>query len=229
MSSANTKLHLEPTKGIKNLWWIIRRSNPSKPKRIVRVRGFKTREQARAYLSSKSGKRVTATPSSSTLAGLLEKYGKRRILKISRQLDIEDTRIICGTLDGMSQIELAKLLGVTQPSISHTLRTCCQRIAFLAQRSDYSNKELRQHFEGLKTGHYLDIPIGMMFLETGGQSLVAQRLGVTQGFVRYRICKLVEALIKRAKAQPNSRYPIFAELLSDSMAYSTLQHQIQTR
>lgn len=132
-----------------------------------------------------------------SLTGVL---GIEKTREIVRKLTPTEARIVLAILGGGSQTQVATSTGFSQPSICYYVATATKRIRFLVTRESYDIVKVREHLEGLfgestyPGCHYLDIPIAIMFIETMCQSTVADRLGVTQGFVRHRILRMMDFL-----------------------------------
>lgn len=135
-----------------------------------------------------------------SLLSLTGAIGIEKTREIVRKLSPTESRIVLAILGGGSQTQVASTTGFSQPSVCHYVATAAKRIRFLATRESYDIVKIREYLEGLvgETSypghHYMDIPIALMFIETMCQSTVADRLGVTQGFVRHRLLRMMDFL-----------------------------------
>lgn len=166
-------------------WWVLENGS--------RKCFFATRAEARLYASG--GLDVQPQQESSsrkTLLELCENYGTERIQSLYRKLDPLDVRIINFHLAGATQMEVARNIGLSQPSVCYRLQQVWCRLRFLLEFPEIDPKQMREDL--LDYFDDMDITILIMFVQTTCQSLVAQRLGVSQGFVRHRVIKAVGTL-----------------------------------
>lgn len=169
------------------LWWVREDG--------VRKANFRTRSEARIYANGGEGLPAQqASHSRDALSSLILRH-KDRIGNLLCRLDPIDIRILGLHLKGAPQAEVAHLVGLSQPSISYRLRHIVGKLEFLLAYPDLDPKKMREdltpHFEDS-----MDVTILVMFVETTSQSIVASRLGVTQGFVRHRLTRALRALMK---------------------------------
>lgn len=92
------------------------------------------------------------------------------------------------------QADIAEIFGVTQAAISYRLARGVYRIKFLLSIPDVKEEDMRRDLELIFKKIDIDILVGMWL--TTCQSVVADNLGLTQGRVRHRFFKAVEALAK---------------------------------
>ena len=90
------------------------------------------------------------------------------------------------------QADIAEIFGVTQAAISYRLDRGLQRIKFLLSIPQTTEDELREDLAEVFEPIDVNILVGMW--QTTCQSEVAARLGLTQGRVRHRFFKAVDAL-----------------------------------
>lgn len=100
------------------------------------------------------------------------------------------------------QADIAEIFGVTQAAISYRLDRGLQRIKFLLSIPQTSEDELREDLADIFEAIDVNILVGMW--QTTCQSEVAARLGLTQGRVRHRFFKAVEAL--ETHSEEDERY-----------------------
>jgi hypothetical protein len=98
------------------------------------------------------------------------------------------------------QADIAEIFGVTQAAISYRLDRGLQRIKFLLSIPQATEDDLRDDLSEAFEAIDVNILVGMW--QTTCQSEVANRLGLTQGRVRHRFFKSVEALKKLAADDP---------------------------
>jgi DNA-directed RNA polymerase specialized sigma24 family protein len=94
------------------------------------------------------------------------------------------------------QADIAEIFGVTQAAISYRLDRGLQRIKFLLSIPQATEDDLREDLS--EAFEQIDVNILVGMWQTTCQSEVANRLGLTQGRVRHRFFKSVEALKKLA-------------------------------
>lgn len=158
---------------------------------------FPSREKARKFARTYDHVHGGGMRSLLSLTGVL---GIEKTRETIRKLAPTEARVVLALLSGGSQTQVATATGLSQPSVCHYVSTATRRIKFLVTRESYDIVKVREYLEGLigETSypghHYLDIPIAIMFIETMCQSTVADRLGVTQGFVRHRILRMMDFL-----------------------------------
>lgn len=94
------------------------------------------------------------------------------------------------------QADIAELFSVTQAAISYRLDRGIQRLKFLISIPTVTEEDLRRDLADIFDSIDVDILVGMWL--TTCQSEVASKLELTQGRVRHRFFKAVEALKKAA-------------------------------
>jgi DNA-directed RNA polymerase specialized sigma24 family protein len=95
------------------------------------------------------------------------------------------------------QAEIAQIFEVTQAAISYRLDRGLQRIKFLLSIPQVTEEEIRRDLAPVFEEIDVNILVGMW--ETTCQSVVAERLDLTQGRVRHRFFNAVKALEKLAE------------------------------
>lgn len=184
------KRTVEQTKdATSNLWWV--------QKEGKRERGFSTRKAARAYRSLPAGH------NQKYLLGLLSIFGPKRVYQTFANLSASEALTLRYTLDGLIQSEIAKILGQTQPSVNYNLRRGMERVTFILNRPGIDLPKLRGDMATLGVDP-TDIDLVALYLETTCQSDVANKLGVTQGFVRHRILRTRKILARGAQENPDA-------------------------
>lgn len=93
----------------------------------------------------------------------------------------------------MRQTEIANLYNVSQPTVCYRLQRATTRLRFILSLPEF---DLRKMEEDLKKvfKDVLDVKILMYMWRTDCQSEVARHLEVSQGLVRHRFLKSIEAL-----------------------------------
>ena len=100
--------------------------------------------------------------------------------------------IINLTLAGTPQVEIAKTLSLSQPSISYSLSRSAERLEYAISRPFFDPVHLRKEMDSVLPRE--DAELLEQFWSCGCQSTVARSLGKTQGFVRYRILRSSKAM-----------------------------------
>jgi DNA-directed RNA polymerase specialized sigma24 family protein len=88
------------------------------------------------------------------------------------------------------QTEIAKILGVSQPTVNYRFKRAKDRLAFLEQLPSVTSEEIRQVLTTLGA-RPKDIDAMVMYMETNSQSEVARRMGASQGAVRYWVLRVL--------------------------------------
>ncbi len=89
----------------------------------------------------------------------------------------------------LKQTDIARIFGVSQPTVCYRLQRATARVQFLLQlpKVDKSRLEVAMSF----LPDPLDAEIMVLMWETTCQSAVAKRLGVSQGLVRHRFFRTI--------------------------------------
>lgn len=93
----------------------------------------------------------------------------------------------------LRQTDIARIFGVSQPTVCYRLQRATARIRFLLRLPKVTRPQLVQAMQGFLSDP-LDAQIMVLMWETTCQSEVAKRLGVTQGLVRHRFIRAVKAM-----------------------------------
>ena len=85
-----------------------------------------------------------------------------------------------------SQTEVAKILGVSQPTVNYRYRRARERLDFMDKLPPVTGDEIREVLAGLGAREQ-DIEAMVLYVETNSQSEVARRMQTSQGAVRHWI------------------------------------------
>lgn len=177
---------VERKKDANGRWWVLEDG--------TRKCDFPTRAEARLYASGGLDTQPQQlSQSRKALTEICDTYGVHRIRSLYRRLDPLDVRVITLHLLGATQAEVARNVGLTQPSVCYRLQGIVGRLKFLLDYPTLEAKQMREDLEPYFTDP-MDVAILIMFVETTCQSLVAKRLGTTQGLVRHRILKALDKM-----------------------------------
>ena len=98
----------------------------------------------------------------------------------------------------LKQTDIARIFGVSQPTVCYRLQRATARIQFLLGLPVIEVSQLEQDLVGFLSDP-LDVQIMVLMWKTTCQSEVAKRLGVSQGLVRHRFIRS----LKRMQENPN--------------------------
>lgn len=196
------------------LWWVLREGK--------RERGFSTREAARTYRNTPG----VAPPGHNQkyLLALISVFGAKRVNQTLSKLGPSEALTLRYTLEGLSQTEIAKTLNMTQPAVNYNLRRGMERITYILNRPGIDLPKLRGDMQILGVDP-TDIDLVALYLETTCQSDVAKKLGVTQGFVRYRLLRTKTLLEKGAQENPDV-YTTPLGLLNTALENTNILHPL---
>jgi len=93
----------------------------------------------------------------------------------------------------INQTDIAKIFGVSQPTVCYRLQRATARIQFLLRLPPITRPELEEAMTDFLPDP-LDAKIMVLMWETTCQSEVAKRLGLTQGLVRHRFIRAVKRM-----------------------------------
>jgi len=87
-----------------------------------------------------------------------------------------------------SQTEVAKILGVSQPTVNYRYKRARERLEFMEKVPSVTAEEIREvlHVLGARD---TDIEAMVLYVETSSQSEVARRMSTSQGAVRHWILR----------------------------------------
>jgi len=88
----------------------------------------------------------------------------------------------------LKQTDIARIFGVSQPTVCYRLQRATARIQFLLGLPHIEVFQLEQDLVGFLSDP-LDVQIMVLMWKTTCQSEVAKRLGVSQGLVRHRFIR----------------------------------------
>jgi DNA-directed RNA polymerase specialized sigma24 family protein len=108
------------------------------------------------------------------------------------------------------QADIAEIFGVTQAAVSYRLDRGIQRLKFLLSIPTVTEEDLRRDLSEVFDQIDVNILVGMW--QTTCQSEVATKLQLTQGRVRHRFFKAVEAL--KNVADKNEKYRTYEKIFS---------------
>jgi DNA-directed RNA polymerase specialized sigma24 family protein len=86
------------------------------------------------------------------------------------------------------QTEIAKILGVSQPTVNYRYKRARARLEFLEKLPTVTGNEIREVLQRLGAREQ-DIQAMVLYIETNSQSEVARRLETSQGAVRYWVLR----------------------------------------
>lgn len=159
----------------------------------VDPQGLQTRfsiEDGLAFMNSTSERVSEAT------ARQIEKV--RKILDIlpAREADILELYYF----NGLRQMHIANIFGCSQPTVSYRLQRATARILFLLRLPDIEEDEIRGTLSEVLEDD-LDVEIMVLMTQTTCQSVVAKKLGESQGKVRHRFYRSLDKLKKSKRAR----------------------------
>jgi predicted transcriptional regulator len=94
---------------------------------------------------------------------------------------------------GMKQLQIAKIFGVSQPTVCYRLARAAERIRYLVSMPPLDKESTRNDLKKVIKDD-VDVEIMLEMLETTCQSEVAKNRGVTQGLVRHRFVRSLKIL-----------------------------------
>jgi len=95
-------------------------------------------------------------------------------------------------LAGKTELEISRILNMTQAAISYRFQRACRRVRFLDSMPDLSEQEIRTTLAPLLKPRTIEVLVGMF--HTSSQSRTAELLGTSQGNVRHRFFTALEQL-----------------------------------
>ncbi len=91
------------------------------------------------------------------------------------------------------QAAIAEVFGISQPSVCYRLKRAAARIKYLLTLPDYDLDQTEIDLKSVLSDP-IDVRIMVEMVETTCQSDVARSMGVTQGYVRHRFFRTLQAL-----------------------------------
>lgn len=114
----------------------------------------------------------------------------------------------------INQTDIARIFGVSQPTVCYRLKRAIERIQFLLQLPPVTKPQIEEAMHDFFSDPR-DAMIMILMWETTCQSEVAKRLGVTQGLVRHRFMRGVKRMKDREDLAEMARmYNTIAENLN---------------
>lgn len=114
----------------------------------------------------------------------------------------------------INQTDIARIFGVSQPTVCYRLKRAIERIQFLLQLPPVTRPQIEEAMHNFLSDPR-DARIMILMWETTCQSEVAKRLGVTQGLVRHRFMRAVKRMKDREDlAEMAMMYNTIAENLN---------------
>lgn len=98
----------------------------------------------------------------------------------------------------IKQTEIARIFGVSQPTVCYRLQRATARIKFLLEIPKFSPDEIRTAASAVLTDP-VDVEILALMYVSTCQSEAAKHLGVSQGFVRHRFFRSLNRLRKEGQ------------------------------
>jgi len=86
------------------------------------------------------------------------------------------------------QTEIARILGVSQPTVNYRYKRAKARLAFLEKLPEVTGEEIREVLQRLGAREQ-DTEAMVLYIETNSQSEVARRMQTSQGAVRYWVLR----------------------------------------
>ena len=120
----------------------------------------------------------------------------------------------------IKQTDIARLFGVSQPTVCYRLQRATARIQFLLNLPYVESDKMEQDLAGFLSDP-LDVQIMVLMWRTTCQSEVAKRLGVSQGLVRHRFIRS----LKRMKG--NSKLVIYVSLFDSIQDNLNILREVQ--
>jgi hypothetical protein len=187
MGMARERYTVEGRRDVSGVWWVQRNG--------VRVCSYPTRRKAHQVAHACSGgPQLDPSPTriNAQLRGLVDKHGIQTVRDHLWILSGDELKSVNRSLAGDSQIKIAKLCRVTQPSVVYCLQRASERIEYAIQRPFFDPLTMYLDLTGVLPCH--DAKIVMRYWQMGCQSQVARVTGTTQGYVRHRLLRSIRCL-----------------------------------
>lgn len=110
---------------------------------------------------------------------------------------------------GFKQTDIARLFGVSQPTVHYRLQRAQQRILFLLSLPNISEEQIRKELSKYVDDEF-NVNIMVLMFRTTCQSEVASMLDVSQGLVRYRFINTLEKI--KNISELNSLYNVYQSI-----------------
>lgn len=111
--------------------------------------------------------------------------------------------------NNLTQVEIADIFNVTQPTISYRLNRSAKRMQFLLRMPNLSHEQIEEGVRSFLDNEF-DVQIMLLMNEHICQSEVARQLGVTQGKVRHRFIKYLKKMAEIPEL--SDHYRLFTEI-----------------
>lgn len=125
------------------------------------------------------------------------KESQRKIEKIREILDQLPAResdfVRLYYFQHLKQTAIANIFKVSQPTVCYRLQRAASRIQFLLQLPDVDSEDVREAMSSFLDNED-DILIMVLMFETTCQSEVAKRMNVSQGKIRHRYLRTLDAM-----------------------------------
>lgn len=128
------------------------------------------------------------------LSKLVGEQGLDTVLRQMPLLHPSERQIMEMALADQTQGEISRVVGITQASVSYSISRATQRVEYLIRRPEFDPEQMRLDLTSVRFQDDDDVAILMEFWATGSQSVVARARGRTQGLIRYRISRSLDAL-----------------------------------
>lgn len=132
--------------------------------------------------------------SNKNLSKLLGERGLEAVLRQVPLLHPSERQIMEMTLAGHTQVEIGRVVGVTQGSVNYTISRATQRMEYFIRRPNFDLGQMRLDLTRVRFQDDDDVAILMDFWASGSQSVVARARGRGQGLIRHRILRSLDAL-----------------------------------
>lgn len=106
------------------------------------------------------------------------------------------------------QTDIAKMFGVSQPTVCYRLQRAADRLLFLLSLPPISEREIETAMRRFLSEE-IDVQIMVHMFRTTCQSEVAKRLAVSQGLVRHRFMKAIEKMRDARMHTDGYRFKVF--------------------
>jgi hypothetical protein len=180
---------------LNGIWWVLVDELPRFP--------FHTRKEARDFCNLRGVGQTPPRPCSD-ICDVVKELGLGVVLEHVPTLHPYERQALNLTLTGHSQSGIARVLGVSQPSVHYTLSRVSQRISYLATRPKFDLGLMQRDLRDIPKLLESDPEILVDFWVCGNQSNVARKYGRTQGWVRHRILRATQCILKHAKWRAES-------------------------
>jgi DNA-directed RNA polymerase specialized sigma24 family protein len=120
----------------------------------------------------------------------------------------------------LKQTDIARIFGVSQPTVCYRLQRATARIQFLLSLPPIEVPQLEEDLAGFLSDP-LDTQIMVLMWKTTCQSEVAKRLGVSQGLVRHRFIRSLRRM------QDNPKLVLYVDLFNRIQRNLNILREVQ--